>query len=67
MPTMIFTNARVFDGANADCADGMSVVVADGLIQEVSRQPVRAADALVIDIAGKTLIPDRCTHSCVRQ
>ena len=57
MPTMIFTNARVFDGANADCADGMSVVVADGLIQEVSRQPVTAADALVIDVAGKTLIP----------
>ncbi|MBC7625613.1 MAG: amidohydrolase family protein [Aeromicrobium sp.] len=58
MPTLIFTNARVFDGVSADCAEGMSVLVADGLIQEVSHQPIKAApNAVTINVAGRTLMP----------
>ncbi len=55
--TLIFNNARVFDGHSADCAEGMSVLCADGLIQEISAKPLAARDARVIDVAGRTLMP----------
>jgi imidazolonepropionase-like amidohydrolase len=54
---LLFTNARVFDGVNEDCAEGMSVLVADGLIREVSARPIAAGDARVIDVGGRTLMP----------
>jgi imidazolonepropionase-like amidohydrolase len=58
MHTLIFNNARIFDGANADCAEGMSVLVADGIIQEISAQPILYGHhAEVIDVAGRTLMP----------
>jgi imidazolonepropionase-like amidohydrolase len=56
-PQLLFTNARIFDGSSADCAEGMFVRVADGLIQEISAQPIAAPGALVIDVAGRTLMP----------
>ena len=57
MTALLLRNARIFDGASADCPDGMSVLVADGLIQEVSDRPLEAGDARVIDVAGRTLMP----------
>lgn len=57
MSQLVLENARIFDGINADCPEGMSVLVADGLIREVSAQPIKAADAQVIDVAGRTLMP----------
>jgi len=58
MHALLFKNARIFDGSSANCAEGMTVVVADGLIQEVSSKSVKApSDAQVIDVAGKTLMP----------
>ena len=54
---LIFRNARVFDGASADCPKGMSVLVADGLIREVSAKPIKARGAQVIDVGGRTLMP----------
>lgn len=54
---LVFRNARIFDGTNADCAEGMQVHVADGLIREVSAQPMRAPEARVIDVGGRTLMP----------
>ena len=57
MSQLLFRNARVFDGHSADCAQGMWVRVADGLIQEVSAKPVAAGDARVVDAAGRTLMP----------
>ncbi len=57
MSTLLFTNARVFDGTNAECAEGMNVLVADGVIQELSTQPIASDDARVIDAAGRTLMP----------
>ena len=65
-PPLLFRNARVFDGHSADCPEGVSVLVADGLIQEVSERPVRAPKARVIDVAGRTLMPgliDAHTHA----
>jgi imidazolonepropionase-like amidohydrolase len=57
MTPLLFRNARIFDGTNADCPEGMELLVADGLIQEVSARPITAPRARVIDVAGRTLMP----------
>lgn len=57
MTSLLFRNARIFDGTHAECAEGMSVRVADGTIQEISAQPLQAACARVIDVGGRTLMP----------
>jgi imidazolonepropionase-like amidohydrolase len=57
MTSLLFKNARIFDGTSADCLEGMELLVADGLIQEVSAQPITAPHARVIDAAGGTLMP----------
>jgi imidazolonepropionase-like amidohydrolase len=54
---LLITNARVFDGSSADCAEGMNVVVADGLVQELSTRPIATNGARTIDAAGRTLLP----------
>lgn len=57
-PSLLFANARVFDGCSAECAEGQWLRVADGRIQEVSPQPLQAPEGtLVIDCAGGTLMP----------
>jgi imidazolonepropionase-like amidohydrolase len=56
-PQLLFRNARIFDGTSAECAEGMSVLVADGLIREISAQPLAAPSAQVIDVGGRTLMP----------
>ena len=57
MSRLLFKNARIFDGHNADCPEGMSVLVEDGLIREVSDKPITAPNARVLDVAGRTLMP----------
>ena len=57
MAQVLFENARIFDGFSEDCAEGMSVLVEDGLIREVSDKPIAAGGARKIDVAGKTLMP----------
>ena len=57
MTQLLFKNARIFDGTREACPEGMSVRVADGLIQEVSAQPLSAHDAQLIDVGGRTLMP----------
>jgi imidazolonepropionase-like amidohydrolase len=58
MTSLLFKNARIFDGMSAECAEGMWLRVADGLIQEVSPQPLTAPSGTpVIDCAGRTLMP----------
>jgi len=57
MTQLLFTNARVFDGHGAECPEGVSVLVADGLIREVSEKPIAASGARVIDVGGRTLMP----------
>ena len=57
MSSVLFQNARVFDGSSADCADGMQVLVESGVIREVSNGPIKAGDAQVVNVAGHTLMP----------
>jgi imidazolonepropionase-like amidohydrolase len=57
MTPLLFRNARIFDGTSADCPEGMELLVANGLIQEVSARPITASRARVIDAAGGTLMP----------
>jgi len=58
MSTTIFNNARVFDGFSAECQEGMFVLVENDLIKEVSNRPiVTSADARVVEVGGRTLMP----------
>ena len=57
MTPLLFKNARIFDGTNADCAERMYLRVADGLIQEISPKPIADKDARPIDVGGRTLMP----------
>lgn len=57
MTLTILENARIFDGVSASCAEGMSVLIEEGAIREVSEAPIKAAEARRINVAGKTLMP----------
>jgi imidazolonepropionase-like amidohydrolase len=57
MTPLLLAHARVFDGTNAECAEGMHVLVTDGRIREVSERPITARGARTIDVAGRTLMP----------
>jgi imidazolonepropionase-like amidohydrolase len=65
MTIVIFENAHVFDGVE----DGLKpahVLVADGVIREISQAPLKAKDAVTVDVAGRTLMPgliDAHVHS----
>lgn len=54
---ILFENATLFDGLSADTPDGMSVLVENNRIREVSDRPIRSAQAQRIDCSGKTLMP----------
>jgi imidazolonepropionase-like amidohydrolase len=57
MTLVLFENARVFDGRSEACPDGMSVLVEDGTIREVSDRPIASGRARRIDVGGRTLMP----------
>ena len=57
MTRVLFENARIFDGFNTECPEGMSVLVEDDVIREVSEKAISAPGARRIDVAGKTLMP----------
>ncbi len=57
MSRVVLKNARIFDGVNADCPEGMQVLIEGGTIKEVSAKPLATAGAQVIDVGGRTLMP----------
>ncbi|GAM97365.1 hypothetical protein U91I_00991 [alpha proteobacterium U9-1i] len=58
MTSLLFRNARVFDGFNAECPEGMDILVEGAFIREVSERPIKTnKDAQIIDVAGRTLMP----------
>src|SRR5882762_3217722 len=52
----VFSNARLLDGTHDGAIEG-HVLVADGLIKEVSDRPLASQAAEVVDLGGRTLMP----------
>jgi imidazolonepropionase-like amidohydrolase len=68
MGVTILRNASVLDPERAELAEGQSVVVEGGRIADVGRGLAGPADAVVIDVAGRTVMPgliDAHTHPAV--
>jgi imidazolonepropionase-like amidohydrolase len=58
MSAILFTNASVFDGEGPEMLRGAEVLVADGLIQEISESAIRRpSDCEAVDLGGRTLMP----------
>jgi imidazolonepropionase-like amidohydrolase len=67
---VLFKNVRVFDGMNNRLHEGRNVLVENHLIKTVSRDPIEAAGATVIDGGGRTLMPgliDGHAHVMINQ
>ncbi len=58
MSAILFTNAAVFDGVGPELLRGAEVLVADGVIQQVSERAIaRPQSCEVVDLGGRTLMP----------
>lgn len=55
--TILFRNARIFDGVHPELIDGMNVVVSDGRIVSVGAIPEDLGEVQEIDCRGRTLLP----------
>lgn len=55
--TILFTNGRVLDPAAGVLRDGLAVLVRDGRIAEVAAGIAAPAEARVVDLDGRTLMP----------
>ena len=67
MSVKFFTNGNIVDVVNEKVFKG-SVLVENGLIKEVGENITAPADAQVVDLAGKTMMPGlfNChTHVCL--
>ena len=67
LSTKFFTNGNIVDVVNEKVFAG-SVLVVDGIIKEVGENLVAPADAEVVDLGGKTMMPGifNChTHVCI--
>lgn len=54
---LLLQNALLFDGASPDLIEGANVLVENGRIREVTREPLRSATARTIDLGGRFLMP----------
>lgn len=57
MSVVLFKNGALLDPTQPELLQGYDVLVEDGKIKEVSDKPITAANARVIDLAGKTIMP----------
>ena len=57
MPAILLKNARIFDGECEDCAEGQQILIEAGRIREISSKPIKASQAKVYDVGGRTLMP----------
>jgi len=68
MGVTILRNASVLDPGQGELAEGQSVAVEDGRIADVGTGLTGPDDALVIDVAGRTVMPgliDAHTHPAI--
>ena len=54
---ILFTNVHIFDGINEKRIENANVLVEGNLITAVSAEPLAAANAVIIDGGGRTLMP----------
>jgi imidazolonepropionase-like amidohydrolase len=57
MPSILFINASLVAEEATRLRSAINVLVRDKYIDGVSSAPIECADAMVIDVAGKTLMP----------
>ena len=58
--TVLFQNVRIFDGKNAELSAPSFVLVRGNTIEKISEKPIptdRRADTVLLDGAGRTLMP----------
>jgi imidazolonepropionase-like amidohydrolase len=55
--SFLFHGGRFLDPRKDDLQDGVSVLVEDGLVKEVSDRPIGSSSATAIDLRGRTLMP----------
>jgi imidazolonepropionase-like amidohydrolase len=60
MTQLLLTHARLLDVATGAWRDDHAVLVEGGRIKEVSDQPIKAAHARQLDLAGLNVIPGLC-------
>ena len=67
MASYLFSGGRFLDPRKDELQDGISVLVEDGTVKEVSDRPITSASATRIDLRGRTLMPgliDATSMSC---
>src|SRR3984957_1375847 len=57
MTGYLFSGGRFLDPRKDELQDGVSVLVEDGIVKEVSDRPVTSTSATRIDLRGRTLMP----------
>lgn len=57
LTSIVLKNARIFDGENADCAEGQQLLIEGGRIREISGTTIKSPEARVIDVGGRTVMP----------
>ena len=57
MSQILFRNCGLLDGTYPEVREGFDVLVVDDRIEEVSDRPIKAENALEIDLQGRTLMP----------
>jgi len=57
MSLLLLREALLWDGTGAAPLDGAQVLIEDGRVREVSDGPIGAAEARVIDLGGRFLMP----------
>src|SRR6185369_208396 len=58
--SILFKNCAVLDTVRGELLPGHEVLVEGEIIKEVSGRPIVAPDAVVVDLAGRTLMPGLC-------
>jgi imidazolonepropionase-like amidohydrolase len=57
MSSLVIEGARIFDGTSDDCPEGMSILIEDGTIREISAKPISATARHRINVRGQTVMP----------
>src|SRR5579871_6141175 len=57
MTSYLFTGGQFFNPRLDALVEGVEVLVEGGYVREVSERPIKSADAVRVDLGGRTLMP----------